>query len=145
MANAQNSAPTSWWERFSERCYRSNVVQVAREMQNEAPKVYDELLNDLQTPLESVFEREVARQLDQGAYFAFVPAKTLMPAMMQRFGLDEASFAADSGFAAIRKTCNACPVAGQCWRAMRRDADADECRSFCPNAEAFDRRAAAIV
>ncbi|MDI5934973.1 hypothetical protein [Halomonas kalidii] len=29
-----------------------------------------------------------------------------------------------------------------CWRAMRRDAGVEECRGFCPNAEAFDRRAA---
>ncbi|PMR74654.1 hypothetical protein C1H69_12385 [Billgrantia endophytica] len=111
-------------------------------MEQRSPQVYSEILQDLETPLEPAFEREVARHLDQGGYRAFVPADTLMPAMLQRFGLDEASVAAHVSYPSLRGNCNACPVAGYCWRAMRRDADVDECRAFCPNAAAFDRQVA---
>ena len=44
-------------------------------MEQETPRAYSELLKDLKTPLKP----------------AFVPADTLMPAMLQRFGLDKSS------------------------------------------------------
>lgn len=144
MANTQLSTRPSWWERFSERCYQNNIGQVAREMQHDSPMAYGELIRNLELPLESNFEREVARQLDQGAYAFFTSAETLLPVMMQRFGLDEASFAEGGELTALGKTCNACPMVGHCWRAMRRDADVAECRGFCPNTEAFDRQAALV-
>ncbi|WP_163557836.1 hypothetical protein [Halomonas sp. NO4] len=142
MAAAQTTRASSWWERLTERCYASSTAQLVRGVQHEAGSTYHALLNDLESPLEPGFEREMARQLAAGQPTGFVPARALMPVMMQRFGLDEASFTGDSGLAAMHKTCNACPVVGQCWRAMRRDADTEECRAFCPNAEAFDRQAA---
>lgn len=132
----------SWWTRLSERCYRASAPQLVRDMQHESSGAFDALVKDLEAPLEAGFEREVARQMNQGAYLAFVPAETLMPVMMQRFGLDASRIAEDSDLQVMRRTCNDCPVAGHCWRAMRRDAGVEECRGFCPNAEAFDRRAA---
>lgn len=125
---------TSWWERLGEHCYRVSTPQLVRDMQNEASLTFGELINDLGAPLDATFEREVARQMNQGAYLAFVPAETLLPVMMQRLGLEASRIAEDSDFRAMRRTCNACPVAGHCWRAMRRDAGVEECRGFCPNA-----------
>ncbi|EWH00491.1 hypothetical protein [Halomonas sp. BC04] len=144
MNHTPKSSRNSWWDRICERTYRATTPRLVREMEQEAPRDYSELLKDLKAPLEPAFEREVARHLDRGGYRAFVPADTLMPAMLQRFGLDESSVAGHSSYPSLRGNCNACPVAGYCWHAMRRDADADECRAFCPNAAAFDRQAAKI-
>lgn len=79
---------TSWWNRLCEGSYRASTRRLVREIEAESPGVYSEMLQDLDTPLEPVFEREVARHLDRGGYRAFVPADTLMPAMLQRFGLE---------------------------------------------------------
>lgn len=142
MATAQTTRPSSWWERLSERCYAASMPRLVSDVQHEASSTYQALLTDLDRPLESGFEREMARQLAAGQPVAFVPAQTLMPVMMQRFGLQEADLAAQPGYGVLRDTCNSCPVMGQCWQAMRADAEVDECRGFCPNAEAFERRAA---
>ena len=142
MATAQTTRPSTWWERLTERCYAASTPQLVRDVQHEAGKTYQTLLTDLEGPLEGGFEREMARQLAAGQPASFVPAKTLMPVMMQRFGLQEADLAADAGYGALRDTCNSCPVVGHCWQAMRAEAEVEECRGFCPNAEAFERRAA---
>ncbi len=142
MATAPITPTPTWWERLTERCYAASTPQLVRDVQHEAGKTYQTLLTDLQRPLEDGFEREMARQLAAGQPPAFVPAKTLMPVMMQRFGLQDAELAGEAGYTALRDTCNACPVVGHCWQSMRAGADVEECRSFCPNAEAFERRAA---
>lgn len=141
MATAQTTRPSSWWERLTERCYAASTPQLVHDVQHEAGTTYQKLLTDLDYPLERGFEREMARQLGAGQPATFVPAKTLMPVMMQRFGLQDAELAAQPGYGALRDTCNACPVVGHCWQAMRAAADVEECRGFCPNAEAFERRA----
>lgn len=130
-----------WWARLSERCYRATTPRLVQDMQHEASRAYGEMLEDLEAPLDAHFEREVARQLQGGRPSGFKPARTLMPVMLQRFGLQDAELATDPDYAAMRATCNACPVVGQCWKAMRVGADVEECRDFCPNAEAFDSRA----
>ncbi|MGR4066270.1 hypothetical protein [Billgrantia sp. C5P2] len=131
----------SWWHRLCEGSYRASTRRLVREIETESPQVYSEMLRDLETPLEPAFEREMARHLDRGGFRAFVPAETLMPVMLQRFGLDQASVAGHASYPSLRGNCNACPVAGHCWGAMRRDAGIDECRAFCPNAAAFERLA----
>ncbi|UYG03839.1 hypothetical protein OCT51_00345 [Halomonas sp. LR3S48] len=137
-----NQAPrNSWWNRLCEGSYRASTRRLVREIEAESPQVYSEMLRDLETPLEPAFEREMARHLDRGGFRAFVPTETLMPVMLQRFGLDQASVAGHASYPSLRGNCNACPVAGHCWGAMRRDAGIDECRAFCPNAAAFKRLA----
>lgn len=131
-----------WWDRLTERCYRASTPQLVQDMQHEASRTYNEMLEDLDTPLDAHFEGEVARQLQSGQPVGFKQARTLMPVMMQRFGLQEAELATDPDYGAMRATCNGCPVVGQCWKAMRAGADVEECRGFCPNAESFDSRAA---
>lgn len=147
MATAKNTDTTSWWERLTERCYATSTTTLARNVKQEAGASYDALISDLERPLEPHFERELAKQLaaDQPAHFS--PARALMPVMMQRFGLQEKSLE-ESGlmnhadYVALRDTCNACAVVGDCWKAMRAHAELDECRRLCPNATAFDTLAA---
>ncbi|MDR5902986.1 hypothetical protein [Halomonas icarae] len=131
-----------WWVRLSERCYTASTAQLVRDVQHEAGSTYDELLTDLKSPLEPGFERQVARRLQSDKPIGFKPARTLMPVMMQRFSLQDAELTNDPDYGAMRATCNGCPVVGRCWKAMRGGADVEECRGFCPNAEAFDSRAA---
>ncbi|UYO73143.1 DUF6455 family protein [Halomonas qinghailakensis] len=147
MATAKKTETTSWWERLTERCYATSTATLARNVKQEAGASYDALISDLERPLEPHFERELAKQLatDQPAHFS--PANTLMPVMMQRFGLQEKSLE-ESGlinhadYVALRDNCNACAVVGECWKAMRANAELDECRHLCPNANAFDALAA---
>ena len=135
------AANITWWQRLCEGSYRANTRRLVREFEAESPQVYSDILKDLETPLEPAFEREMARHLDRGGYRAFVPADTLMPVMLERFDLDKASVAKHVSYPSLRGNCNACPVAGHCWGAMRRQTGVDECRAFCPNAAAFERLA----
>ncbi|MDZ7853895.1 MAG: hypothetical protein U5L98_14935 [Halomonas sp.] len=139
-ATPKDVSQQAWWTRFADRCYQATTPRLVQEIQHEAPRTYSEMLEDLSTPLDHRFEQQMARQLQQGQPLGFVPSKTLMPVMMQRFGLQQAEMAADPDHAAMRSVCNGCPVVGQCWKAMRAGADVEECRGFCPNAKAFESR-----
>lgn len=149
MDTAQHADATSWWGRLTERCYTASTATLARNIKQQAGASYDALINDLERPLEPRFEQAVARQLAAGQPAHFSPANTLMPVMLQRFGIRESalkeSMLKEHGFAdyrALRDTCNACAAVGDCWKAMRASAELDECRRLCPNANAFDALAA---
>ncbi|CAH1042928.1 DUF6455 family protein [Halomonas sp. TD01] len=147
MDTAQNTETTSWWGRLTERCYATSTATLARNVKQEASASYDALINDLERPLEPRFEQAVARQLSASQPAHFRPARTLMPVMMQRFGLNESALEEGglinhADYAALRDTCNACAAVGDCWKAMRASAKLDECRRLCPNATAFDALAA---
>lgn len=142
MDTAKNTDTTSWWERLTERCYATSTATLARNVKQEAGASYDALINDLERPLEPRFEQAVARQLAAGQPAHFRPAETLMPVMMQRFGLEESGLMNHADYVALRDTCNACAAVGDCWKVMRADAELDECRHICPNANAFDTLAA---
>ncbi|MDN3562220.1 hypothetical protein KF947_09460 [Halomonas sp. FeN2] len=143
MNTAQNTDTTSWWGRLIERCYVTSTTTLARRVKQEAGATFNALINDLERPLEPHFEQEVARQLAAGKPAHFSPARTLMPVMMQRFGLQEDALQ-ESGlinhvdYVVLRDNCNACAAVGDCWKAMRASAELDECRKLCPNAKAFD-------
>lgn len=138
MDTAQNTDTTSWWERLTERCYATSTATLARNVKQEAGATYYALINDLERPLEPRFEQEVARQLAAGQSAHFNPARTLMPIMMQRFGLQENDLIDHAEYAALRDNCNACAAVGDCWKAVRANAELDERRHLCPNANAFD-------
>ncbi len=147
MDTAQNTETTSWWGRLTERCYATSTATLARNVKQEASASYDALINDLERPLEPRFEQAVARQLSASQPAHFRPARTLMPVMMQRFGLNESALEEGglinhADYAALRDTCTACAAVGDCWKAMRASAKLDECRRLCPNATAFDALAA---
>lgn len=147
MDTAQHADTTSWWGRLTERCYTASTATLARNIKQQAGASYDALVNDLERPLEPRFEQAVARQLAAGQPAHFRPANTLMPVMMQRFGLNESTLEEGgvinhADYVALRDTCNACAAVGDCWKAMRASAELDECRRLCPNANAFDALAA---
>lgn len=142
MDTAKNTDTTSWWERLTERCYATSTATLARNVKQEAGASYDALIYDLERPLEPRFEQAVAKQLAAGQPAHFRPASALMPVMMQRFGLEESGLMNHADYVALRDTCNACAAVGDCWKAMRADAELDECRHICPNANAFDALAA---
>lgn len=147
MDTAKSTDTTSWWERLTERCYLTSTATLARDVKQEAGASYDALINDLERPLEPRFEQAVAKQLAAGQPAHFRPASALMPVMMQRFGLNERALEEGglinhADYVALRDTCNACAAVGDCWKAMRADAELDECRHICPNANAFDALAA---
>lgn len=106
-----------------------------------APKKLSVLIHDLSRPMSRTLEQALARSLAAGEIPGFWPTETLMPPMMQRFGLRPAALAKDPAIHALRTTCNTCSKAGTCWLALRHQASRTECRDFCPNAEAFERRA----
>ncbi|AQU84125.1 MULTISPECIES: hypothetical protein [unclassified Halomonas] len=151
MATAQHK-DTTWWERLAERCYTASTATLARNVKDQAGATFDALINDLERPLEPRFEQAVARQLAAGQPAHFKPASTLMPVMMQRFGLEERALQARAllgdgrvnlaDYATLRDNCNACAAVGDCWKAMRANAELEECRRLCPNANAFDALAA---
>ncbi|MDP3535248.1 MAG: hypothetical protein Q8S08_07645 [Halomonas sp.] len=142
MNTAKSTDTTSWWERLTERCYLTSTATLARNVKQEAGASYEALIHDLEKPLEPHFEQAVARQLAAVQPAHFRPAETLMPVMMQRFGLEESGLMNHPDYVALRDTCNACAAVGDCWKAMRADAELDECRHICPNANAFDALAA---
>lgn len=137
MVNVETSRQRSWWERVAESHYRASLPRLVNDMQHESAGVYQSLVGDLGTPLEADFEREVARQMNAGRRGGIRPSRVLLPEMMRRFGCA----AAEVEMAPMRSTCDACPVSGRCWRALRQGADAEECRSFCANAEVFESKA----
>ncbi|MDQ7735251.1 DUF6455 family protein [Halomonas sp. SpR1] len=143
MGTAKNTDTISWWGRLIERCYASSTAMLAHKLKHEASASYDALINDLERPLEPRFEQEIAKQLAAGPTAHFSPARTLMPVMMQHFGLEEdvlqeSGLISQADYVALRDSCNACAAVGDCWKAMRASPELDECRKLCPNATAFD-------
>lgn len=147
MDTAQTTDTASWWERLTERCYATSTATLTRHIKQEAGATFDSLINDLERPLEPRFEQEVAKQLATGQVTHFRPASTLMPVMMQRFGLEESALLESAlinsaDLDKLRDTCNACAAFGDCWKAMRANAELNKHRKRCPNANAFDALAA---
>lgn len=104
------------------------------------PELLNELISDLKTPLNANFERAVETILTQGQLPTFDAARTLLPAMLERFGLTPEDY--DTRpliLAVLGKTCRDCPMIGHCWQALRGDADATRCRGFCPSADIIAR------
>ena len=56
----------SWWTRLTDRCYRATTPRLVQDIQHEASNTYSQMLEDLSTPLERGFEKEMARQLQRG-------------------------------------------------------------------------------
>lgn len=118
-------------------------ARVERELRWYAPHVLTEVTSDLEMPLNAPFERAVARSLANGNIAGFRPSEVLMPRMMQRFGLAADECQGEASGRAWAATCERCPKVGQCWQHLRGGSDGQEGASFCPNAEAFERRARA--
>ncbi|WP_416138710.1 hypothetical protein ACM26W_20030 [Halomonas sp. HK25] len=120
-------------ERLSDYIQGERVV---RELRRHAPEALDDLARDLEQPLSPPLERAMARSLDDCRVTDFRPSEVLMPAMMTTFAVSPAAMAEEE-LAGLEASCNRCEAVGRCWQAMRNHVDAEACRSFCPNAEAF--------
>ncbi|MDY7117853.1 hypothetical protein RAN53_16010 [Halomonas sp. SSL-5] len=116
--------------------------RVVRELRRHAPEALEELAQDLEQPLSMPLERAVARTLDDRRVPDFQAAEVLMPVMMKTFEVGPAAIA-EEDLASLESVCNRCEVVGHCWKAMRRGADAEACRGFCPNASRFMAHGAA--
>lgn len=64
---------------------------------------------------------------------------TLLPAMMARFGVDQALRrpSADGVMRDMRRVCATCPSKRRCVRALAAQTAAQDCRDFCLNAESL--------
>lgn len=120
-------------ERLSDYIQGERVV---RELRRHAPEALEELACDLSQPLSPPLARAVARCLDDSRVPDFRSAEVLMPPMMATFAVGPAAFG-EQALAELEASCNRCEAVGRCWQAMRSHADAEVCRDFCPNAEAF--------
>jgi hypothetical protein len=138
--NTQQNDRQGWLTELQERIFTASMPQVVQSMRHGANVDFRELVRDLDTPMDPAFEREVARTLDRVGQRDLIPSVTLMPEMMQRFGLGRDDFGPDEAvhFGELQTVCNRCPVVGRCWKAMRAGESRETCRGFCPNALAFD-------
>ena len=138
--NDKQTERQGWLARLEQRLFEASIPQVVQGIRNEASVDFRELVRDLNAPMAPAFEREVSRTLNRGVASDLIPAVTLMPAMMERFGLGREDFPANEAglFAELETVCNHCPVVGRCWKAMRAGDARETCRGFCPNAQAFE-------
>ena len=120
-------------ERLSDYIQGERVV---RELRRHAPEALEALARDLEQPLSPPLEKAMARTLDDRRVPDFSASEVLMPAMMTTFAVDPAAIAEEE-LTGLEEKCNRCSEVGRCWQAMRAFADAEACRAFCPNAEAF--------
>lgn len=144
---AQTPTNRSWYSRLTDVLFDASAPQLVQNMRREAGPIFRSMVRDLNTPMAAAFEREVARTLNRSGSDDLIPAVTLMPAMMERFGLMADDFGPEEHvqFGKMQTVCNRCPVAGRCWKAMRADAGSEQCRDFCPNAQAFDQKVLAAA
>ncbi|MEQ5856871.1 hypothetical protein EBB56_04045 [Halomonas sp. YLB-10] len=125
--------------KVSEFFYKNHLSKLLLDIQDESPEAYQKIIQDVNFSLEDKFESEVARRMNNGNYGGLIPANTLMPAMMSRFGVSKSDFSTGDSpeFETLEEICNNCSVVGTCWKSMRAGASAPEARTFCPSAEAF--------
>ena len=128
--------------KVSDFFYKSHLPKLLLDIKCESPDAYQKIIQDADFTLDDSFENEVARHMNNGNYGGLIPAKTLMPAMMSRFGVSKSDFPTgdSSEIEALEETCNSCSAVGICWKSMRSGASATEARTFCPSAETFQRK-----
>jgi|SRR5690554_4348379 len=147
QSQTRHSTQYSWYSRLNDLLFDANMPRLVQDMRREAGPTFQSMVRDLNTPMAPAFEREVARTLNRSGSNDLIPAVTLMPAMMERFGLTADDFGPDEHvqFGKMQTVCNHCPVASRCWKAMRAGAGSEQCRDFCPNAQAFDQKVLAAA
>jgi hypothetical protein len=149
----RNDNPTSshssrsWRQRLGGVLFDASMARLVQEMRREAGTTFQAMVRDLNTPMAPDFEREVARTLNRAGSEDLIPAVTLLPSMMARFGLSAEDFGPEERvhLGEMQTVCNSCPVVGRCWSALRAEAGWEQCRGFCPNAQAFEQKALAAA
>lgn len=145
--SAQTGKPAQekrFLQRLAARFGTARSHMAVQALQLHAPEALENIIAEADARLEPAFAEEVERLLNVPGALSVRHADALMPLMQERFGLSQARLEVVDAETqrTLRKTCNACMVAGRCWRAMRGGESAETCRGFCPNAAAFDRLAA---
>jgi hypothetical protein len=145
LTSSHSSRP--WLQRLGGFLVDASTPRLVQEMRRESGPTFQAMVRDLNTPMAPDFEREVARTLNRAGSEDLIPAVTLMPPMMARFGLDPDAYGPEERlhFGEMQSVCNRCPVMGRCWKALRAEAGWEQCRGFCPNAQAFEQKALAAA
>lgn len=143
QSQTRHSTQHSWYSRLSDLLFDANMPRLVQDMRREAGPTFQTMVRDLDTPMTAAFESEVARTLNSSGKDDLIPAVTLMPAMMERFGLvaDDFGLEERTYLHTMEAVCNRCPSVGRCWQAMRARADRAQCLGFCPNAKDFVQKA----
>ncbi|GGX66277.1 hypothetical protein [Saccharospirillum salsuginis] len=126
----------TWLDRLIGRFYRANMGRTVSQFRVEAHTQYQSMITDLDVRLDPTFETLVADTLKRRELVDFRPSHVLFPRMMRQFEVTKSKFL-NQELKTMSKQCDQCDHISQCWQALRRDADASECRAFCPNAEAL--------
>ena len=138
MSTPHHATPTqaNWFDRFIDRIYHANMSRAVAQLRVEAHTHYQAMVTDLDTPFDPTFEDLVADSMKRRELVDFRPSHVLFPRMMTRFGVAKTEYS-DTELRVLGKQCDQCDHISQCWKAMRGKAGAEECRQFCPNAEAL--------
>jgi len=138
MSTPNHAAPNqvSWFDRFIDRIYHANMSRAATQLRVEAHTQYQAMITDLDATLDPTFEGMVADSMKRRELVDFRPSHVLFPRMMTQFGVAKPQ-CTDVELKALGKQCDHCEHISQCWQALRGKAGAEECRQFCPNAEAL--------
>lgn len=128
-----------WYDRLANLSYEASIPGLVNHLRVEAPMVFRGMVNDIDNPIAPELETEIARYLRSPCQDELKPAVTLMPRMMEKYGICSQQFAAleKQQKAQLVRRCNQCPSASKCWLAMRADAELEECETFCPNQAVF--------
>lgn len=129
-----------WYDRLANLCYEASIPSLVNHLRVEAPMVFRGMVNDIDNPIAPEIEAEIARYLSSPCQDELKPAVTLMPRMMEKYGISSSQFAAleRQQKALLIRRCSQCPSASMCWLAMRADAELEECETFCPNQATFN-------
>lgn len=136
---AFSKKPLKWYDRLSNLFYEASIASHVGRIRAEAPMVFRKMINDIDTPLEPEMENQVARYLRSPYQDEITPSETLMPRMMQKYGISSEQFAEleKKERSQLNRRCNQCPSVSQCWKAMRNNAKIEECDTFCANQASF--------
>ncbi len=151
MTMQQHEAPRKTDETRGAREEQASRVEDARTrsalraLRLYSPGTLQNLIADFDVPLNDIFADEIEGLLNAPEVGRDSRTDTLMPAWMERFGIDAHALrhARPGEFRHLGGVCGDCALGGRCWRALRSGEAIDACRTFCPNAEAFDRLASA--
>lgn len=113
---------------------------VVRSLQMEAPDEFARIIARADPALDAGLASEVERLLRTGGAPFVRFDQTLMPKMIDRFGVttEQLETLSHNELKVMQKSCNSCAETARCWNALRSGHNAEQCREFCPNSAAFE-------
>lgn len=143
QCNAQSGAP-SFLHRLTAVLVNGQRRQAVQRMRLEAFSTLETLILEAEADFDPDMAKEIERLLATGAAPLIRYSETLMPRMLERFDVsaEQFEYLSNKEQRAIKSICDGCSDAGRCWEALRGRETQAVCRSFCPNAETFERLSA---